>query len=185
MKHWLRIFMMAMLVATAFGTESARADGEVGILFYPTLALRRATGAVGGDQTVYQFDLRVGYRMATGWYFGMIRTQTTSSGSNAISQEAVGNSVGYFYGPFSVIGSYFLRAKLEEKGTVVRNDGDGTQLDFSYQFAVPALVGLSVGPTLSYTSFTYLRAERAHNVVTGDKHNESYLYPTIALSYLW
>ncbi len=163
----------------AQSAESAR------YVFFPSITLHKETGVVAGDRTSFRADIRAGYINTSSWYFGMIYSDAKSGGSNGMTQTGIGNSVGYFLGAAGVIGSYYLKSHQSEDasaGTIRREEGSGFQVDLIYSF--PIFGSISLSPMLSYKTLTH-KKKTQNDVVTGESHNETFIYPFIGLLMSW
>lgn len=157
-----------------------------GVLITPSLSIRQTAGNTTGGQTNYLVNFKAGYRLTEGFYFGMALSQQIANGTGAVNQVAIGNSVGYYLGRFSVVGTYFLIATQDETlltGNIRRTEGSGFQLDLNVLF--PITDKISFGPTLAYKTVTFLKQEAAAGTYIADKHTESYIYPYITMSFVF
>lgn len=157
-----------------------------GVLITPSVSIRQTAGNTTGGQTNYLINFKTGYRLTQGLYFGMALSQQIANGTGAVNQVAIGNSVGFFYGKFSMIGTYFLIASQDETnltGDIRRTEGSGFQLDTSLLF--PISEKIAFGPTLTYKTVTFMKQEAAAGTYIADKHTESYIYPYITMSFVF
>lgn len=94
-------FLLIALISfhLMMGPVKAIADQDApGVILFPSASLTQQAGNLAGNQNVLNIDLRVGYRLSAGWYFGMIYNNTSSGGTNTLNGSSIGNSVGYFDG---------------------------------------------------------------------------------------
>jgi hypothetical protein len=184
-KSWVGYFLL--LVTAQLGSSLAYADGsQEGILVNPAFSVRQVTNISSGDQTDYLFSLGAGYRLADGWYFGLLYSSTSSNGVDSANEYDIGNSVGYFYGPVSFVASIYLLADRVEKTSTANihwGGGWGTQLDLSYM--LPSGHGFDFGPTLSYRSISFATEDNHTGSEQSVSHNETYLYPYIGFIFIF
>ena len=185
--YLLRLSFLAMFFMLAWSTEGLAQDANLpGVLITPSLSIRQTAGNTSGGQTNYLVNFKAGYRLPQGLYLGMALSQQIANGVGAVNQVAIGNSVGFFYGKFSMIGTYFLIASQDETaltGDIRRTEGTGVQLDTSLLF--PLSEKIAFGPTLTYKTVTFMKQESASGTYIADKHTESYIYPYITMSFVF
>lgn len=172
------------VVALLWSEQSSAQDNPAAVIVSPAFSIRQTTGNTGGGQTNYLVNIKAGYRIATGWYFGMVLSQQIANGTDATNSVAIGNSIGYYLGKVSLVGSYYLTASQDEKsvlGNLRRTEGSGAQLDLNVLF--PITEKITFGPTLSYKTLTFLKQETVTGTYLSDKHTESYIYPYITFAY--
>jgi hypothetical protein len=150
----ISFFAIQLLVISG----QARADQEnaPGIVLYPTFTTSQRSGLLSGDENTLGIDIRAGYRIASGFYFGLIYSSTTMGGTNTASQSALGDVIGYFYGGLSLMSSIYFTARSSETtltSSVQRSEGLGAQLDLAYTFALSSAI--QIGPVISYKNITY------------------------------
>ncbi len=179
-------FFLAPFILIWSSTGFAQDANPPGVIVAPSLSIRQTAGNTTGGQTNYLVNFKAGYRLTQGWYFGMALSQQIANGVGAVNQVAIGNSVGYYLGKFSMIGTYFLIATQDEKavtGDIRRTEGSGFQLDMNVLF--PISEKISFGPTLTYKTVTFSKQEAAAGTYIADKHTESYIYPYITMSFVF
>ena len=187
----MRILLLRISVLFApllfWSAVSIAQDANIpGVLITPSLSIRQTAGNTTGGQTNYLVNFKAGYRLTEGLYFGMALSQQIANGVGAVNQVAIGNSVGYYLGKFSMVGTYFLIATQDETlltGDIRRTEGSGFQLDLNVLF--PVTEKISFGPTLTYKTVTFLKQESAAGTYIADKHTESYIYPYITMSFVF
>jgi hypothetical protein len=168
------LFFSALLL---FCGEVSAQSGTGGPILFPSMSVRQETGVFSGDTTTYPMNLRGGYKTAAGWYFGLMYSSVAASGGAAANEQSWGNSVGYFYSYVSFIATYYFSSATLEwgpQGRVARSDGTGFQFDLS--FLMPAFGSVSIGPVITFKSFSYKRQEDA-NGLSGESHSETFLFP--------
>jgi outer membrane autotransporter protein len=136
------------------------------------------------DLSVFSFDMRAGYRTPTGWFFGLIYSTFSGTGSATMTGSALGNSVGYFDGVFSAMLSIYLTAVTQESNSAVslhRSEGTGVQLDVGCMFPIGS--GFSFGPMMTYKNFTYNKMTDQSGLVTSTATPEISIAPYLALSF--
>lgn len=164
----------------------AQSDNPPGVIAAPSVSIRQTTGNTTGGQTNYLINFKGGYRLTSGLYFGMALSQQIANGVGAVNQVAIGNSIGYYLGRVSLIGTYFLTATQSETlatGDIRRTEGSGFQADLSVLF--PLSEKISFGPTLTYKTVTFMNQENSGGTFIPDKHTESYIYPYITMSFVF
>ncbi len=175
-----------LLVSLVFGSL-AKADGSIGgLVFFPSLSVKQETGTLGGDQSALLTDLRFGYIIPSGFYFGFMYSHTSTIGSTGISQTSLGNSIGYFYNQLSIVGTYYLTSHSRETVTsnsVSRTEGSGYQFDFSYLFPVDAQI--FIGPVLTYRALTFIKEENQDGTIASRGRSESFVYPFFGALYVF
>jgi hypothetical protein len=177
-------FLLTIIIITIIAPVIAFAADDAGIIVLPSVTYRQQSGTLGGDEGVLSVDLRGGYKIASGLYFGVIYQSTSGSGARSINGSAIGDSIGYFYGYFSLIASYYLTAKNTENTPtdyVARTEGSGIQVDAA--ITIPIASGLSFGPMLTYQNMTYNKRQDTTGLILQAQQSESYLYPFIAFAY--
>lgn len=184
MRKLISKFSLLASVTLLWSTQSFAQDNPAAVILSPSFSIRQTTGNTGGGQTNYLVNVKGGYRVAAGWYFGMLLSEQIANGTDATNSVAIGNSIGYYMGRISVIASYFLTATQDEKsalGILRRTEGSGFQLDVNVLF--PITETITFGPTLTYKTITFLKQESATGTYLSDKHTESYIYPYITFAY--
>lgn len=179
MRNSSKKFISAIFVLISGSQAFAQEALPAAIIVGPSLSIRQTTGNTGGNETSYLTDLKIGYRAPAGVYFGMIYSRQFSNGDNATNQTAIGNTVGFYYGKFSLLTSYFLKA-VQTEGPLRRVEGSGFQVDLNVLF--PISPELSFGPTLTYKAVNFKKTEGPNNTYLDDNHSETYIYPYITLS---
>jgi hypothetical protein len=165
----------------------AKAEGSItGVTFFPSLSIKQEMGTLGGDQTALLKDIRLGYSVSSGWYFGILYSETSTLGSVGINQTTIGNSVGYFYNYLSVIGTYILYSKSNEStasNRVARTEGSGYQIDLSYMF--PAMAQTYIGPVITYRVITFGKEEAQDGTISNRGLTETFVYPFFGAIFLF
>lgn len=162
--------------------NTAKAEQAAGIILFPSLVWQQQTGLLSGDQNVFGLDLRAGYLIPAGFYFGLIYCNHATGGTNSVTQSRLGNTVGYFYDMFSLAFSFFLMANSSETtptASTERSEGTGMQLDFAVSF--PVTTFFKVGPMLSYRSLTYNKRQDSGGVLVTTAQSQVALVPSLGL----
>jgi hypothetical protein len=180
LKYRLLLWLLGGLLQ--FMAITAHAQDAAGVVLFPSFSIHQQTGVLAGDQTVMDYDFRGGYRISSGFYFGIIYNTTTSSGSNTLNGSGFGNSVGYFNGMFSFIASFYFYGSVDEKtptDSVTRSEAKGYQFDISYM--IPLSASFALGPMLTYKSITYAKKQDATGVITNSAQPQTFVSPFLGL----
>jgi hypothetical protein len=175
-----------ILVSSLFFSGHAYADDPPGVIIFPTLTYIQKAGTLGGDEETFSLDVRAGYRIPSGFYFGMIYNNTSGASTTSVSGNALGNSLGYFSGMFSVIASYYLNAQMTEATStayVQRSQGTGLQLDIA--LTLPLTPDLFIGPVLTFKDMTYSKTTDINGFISNAGQSESFVYPYFGIYYLF
>ena len=175
-----------LFVITQFLPVSGYADEPAGVVLYPSMTVRQETGLLTGDQSLIAVDLRAGYRISSGFFFGMIYSDTSGGGTNSVNETAFGNSVGYFSGVFSIVASIYLYAQSNENtstAAVTRSQGIGVQLDMGFMFPIGS--GFSVGPLLTFKNISYKKQEDGNGNLSNTNQPQSYFTPYLGTTFVF
>lgn len=156
MKKGFLLFAVTCWALLVFIPKASAQQEEAGVIVYPSISFMQVAGSLAGDENTLSIDLRAGYRISSGFYFGMIYNNTSGGGTDSLNGSALGNSIGYFGGMFSVIASYYLNASMNENtptASLQRSQGNGIQLDFAIN--LPVSPDFYIGPMITYKAMTY------------------------------
>ncbi len=159
MKYLVMLFFLlsSSLSLAAGGMRSAVNFGIA--VFYKTESWESQNTTTSA--TVTDYDLKLGYVMPTGLYFGGIYSGESSKfnvgNEDRASQSGV--SLGYFSdnGLFA-LGHYFLSADYDS-GSTKYSPGSGVGIDFGYLSMISQM--FYVGVEFSYKSLTYTKIKTA------------------------
>lgn len=177
-------FLIA-LVAILSGT-SALADGApAGIILFPSISVHRESNQQYGDQNGFPYDLRAGYIIANGVYFGALYTNQSVSGLYSRSETSLGNTIGYFTSNASILFSYYITSAQSESGpgtSFSRTGGTGFQVDAA--MAYPLGWGINIAPMLTYKSLVFDKIENL-GVISPSATVQTSLNPYIGFQYVF
>lgn len=129
-------------------------------------------GSGQGEATYINYDVLLGYKMATDLYLGGIYgILNTDNGSSNTMDKYMGVSVGFRPGGWEITGHYFLSAESELSTTSKIKNGTGFGLDLAYLWSLGAT--FFFGPQISYRKFSYTKWEHSG---TESKANTSKSY---------
>lgn len=170
------------LVAAFVMVSGPMASAE--IAFAPSLYLNTEKTKVNGSETSDNrwliVDFRMGYIFSeNGLYLGgMYKMENDAYRNGDLSGYAVGPSVGYVNGGFSLIATYHAMAerKITSSGTEVKySSGSGFQVDVAYTPQIASNFGL--GPVFSYRDTKYSKTKVGGAAETSDSFQLSGLTP--------
>jgi len=182
LKNGFLLFLIISTLQFSLAQKAQAADTPEGLVFFPSISLRQQSGTLAGDQSVFITDLRVGYRIASGFYFGMIYSNTSAGGSTTINESDIGNSVGYFSGVFGFITSVYMISKEAENSpttAVTRTEGLGIQLDLSFTFQLDT--DFSAGPVFTLKNINYRKEEDGSGAISNVMRTTNYLSPFLGV----
>ncbi len=170
--------LLVLAVMTILGSSFAHA----GVALSPTISHistttrdSNDTPETKDDETTTYIDLRLGYIMPGGLYFGGIYglengTFNTTTADGERSASRIGASLGFIMGGFNLIGHYFLSAQeVEKRSSTTKDtytDGSGLQIDIGWAF--PLTGTIMFGPQLTWSNMTYKKREHTVNNTTTD-----------------
>lgn len=103
-------------------------------------------------------DIKLGYLMSNGLYLGVLNsTNSSDSGSGALTGTALAAAVGYHSGGYIVDLNYYISGTQNLTSTSKLTSGTGIGLDFGYNHMLST--SFYLGVQLSYKSMSYAKAE--------------------------
>ncbi|MBK9295073.1 MAG: hypothetical protein IPM57_11655 [Oligoflexia bacterium] len=169
-----------LILALFFSLSSAKAEQGSGFVIFPSVGWQQQNGYLAGDQNIFGMDIRAGYKIPSGFYFGLIYSNYSSSGTNSVSQSRLGNTVGYFLDIFTFAASFFLVASSTETtpaASVLRTEGTGFQFDLAVTFPIASF--FNFGPVLSFKSITYNKRQDNGVTLSSTAQSQSTLEPSL------
>lgn len=143
-----------LVILLTFLSLNVFAEGGEGVVFSPTIMYRSESREPGDESTEIFYNLKLGYKMASGLYLGGVydvETDDAGVASNDGDRTSYGATIGYIAdGGFNAMFSYLLNSKNELGGT--NYEGSGYIVDIGYSFS---LGSWGVGPVLQYRKFSY------------------------------
>lgn len=137
-------------------------------------------GGGTGNGTQLNYDLGFGYALASGLYLGGIYGIVgEDDGTNDVSSNYLGVSVGYRSSGWQLTAHYFLSAEDELSSTSQLTGGRGIGVDFAYLWSINAT--FAIGPQLTYRSLKYTKYETGGTETTVDVTN-SYSLPYLVFA---
>ncbi|MBK7842152.1 MAG: hypothetical protein IPJ71_00435 [Bdellovibrionales bacterium] len=137
-------------------------------------------GGGTGKGTQLNYDLGFGYTMASGLYFGGIYGVVgEDDGTNDVSDNYLGVSIGYRSSGWQLTAHYFLSAEDEQSATSQLTGGSGIGIDLAYLWSINTT--FAIGPQLTYRNLKYTKYETGGSETTVDVTN-SYSLPYIVFA---
>ncbi len=128
------------------------------------------------------YDIRLGYTMSSGLYFGGIYSHMNrDSGGSARERTSYGASLGYRNGGYFLLGHLFFSSEYKRGSNDTLKDGKGFQVDFGYLFNVTS--AFYAGPQVTYRNISYdsrNTGSGANTTLSDTKHTEILPYFTFA-----
>lgn len=155
------IALIAGLSILSFGRESHAGAGDGGFMLgISTTKLDESYDGttVGTTETTRTIlDLKAGYVMPSGLYFGGIYdSRTDQVGSSKTERTGVGATVGYHNMGWFIDGSYYLTSEIKLSSGTKLESGSGFGVDVGKNFDV--LQNVYLGLQIAYKSLEYKKA---------------------------
>ena len=129
-------------------------------------------------------DLRLGYTLPMGFYFGgMYTIENDTLGSTDVSTDRIGATVGY-HNPmgFTALFTYHLVGN-SDIGTGELSGGSGMQFDLAWVF--PLASSFSLGPQLTYRSIEYSKFTATGSAEVDTDYTDTQIVPYINLWFMF
>ena len=154
------------------------------LYFSPSLFYKTSEEGPSGsetERTETYYDIRLGYGMTTGLYFGGIYSGMTHEINDVeFTRSSYGASIGYVSDGWFLMGHYFIKSEYEVGSNAKYTDGSGFQADVGYWFK--AFSQLSIGPQITYRTLSYEKLESGGASVDAEyEHKEFMPYLSLAL----
>ncbi len=128
-----------------------------GLVFNPSIAYMEQSiddGTTSADAKLTMIDLKLGYILDMGLYFGGLYALQDHDLLADSSDAFFGPSVGYYNNGFFILGTYYIFGERDlTDGSGKFTNVDGLQIDVSY--TLPITDTIRLGPQLTYHSYKF------------------------------
>ena len=134
-------------------------SAQAGLIFTPSITYMSQTLNDGAnppetDSKLTIIDLRLGYVLDFGLYFGGLYSIQDQNLLADSSDSYFGPSIGYYNSGFMIMGTYYLYGERDlTSGSGKYTEVKGFQIDLSY--SVPIAETLLIGPQLTYHNIEF------------------------------
>lgn len=178
MKFLSRILIFALVCY--FPLSSAE------LIFSPSLFYKTFEDDYSGTKdeiTETYYDVRLGYVLPSGLYFGGIYSgMTRDRSNNEYKRSSYGGSLGYYQAGWFLMLHYFITSEYEIAADTKYIEGSGFQGDVGYWFNMASQ--FYIGPQLSYRTLSYDKIE-SNGVEASSDLKSTDLLPFISLALIF
>ncbi len=154
------------------------------LYFSPSLFYKfyeEGTAGSKTETTETYYDIRLGYGMTSGLYFGGLYSGMTREINNSeFTRSSYGAGIGYVSDGWFLMGHYIIKSEYEVGSNAKYTDGTGFQGDLGYWFK--AFSQLSIGPQITYRTIAYDKLKVGSASAESDFEMKEFLpYVSLAL----
>lgn len=178
------VFALSLLLLSSVASANLVFSPNIG--YYSTSTDESTPSTVNREETFTYLDMKVGYVMPMGLYFGGMYSSTSSeSCAGGTCSDGSGFNIGPTIGYMSAQGIYahLTYYIMGEEGDNPKNSGGkGPQIDLGWMF--PLSSSFFLGPQLTYRSIEYdTREENSISADTDEK--DTVIAPYISLWFMF